>query len=272
MKNKKNFSIEPKLQEIANKAESFEIYMKEAQKNGFFDMMEIGQNWEYAHPRKKSFDLKDFNSQKAKVIVKKDKNKIYVEYIGDMKDERYYQKDKKRYMEWSFNENGIAKSFHESDGGISVVFDEEEGIGKVIYGNVVMNTNGSMKMTIGFNFRKGSPVTENDIYKVEVEHNEPSYRAEWWRKDKIIHIMYENTENDTVVRNVKIGNLYESLTEKIKFKNVQYIPIDDVLRMLNDRPTYDFVLEHIMDEYDVVEEKNFDLSSQTKKRKLTFWF
>ena len=43
---KMNFSIDSQLIALARESKSFDEYIKKANANGYFDMMEIGQNWE----------------------------------------------------------------------------------------------------------------------------------------------------------------------------------------------------------------------------------
>ncbi len=57
-----NFSIDSKLIALARESKSFDEYMKKANANGYYDMMEIGQNWEV---RKNS----EFSVSKKKPIL-----------------------------------------------------------------------------------------------------------------------------------------------------------------------------------------------------------
>lgn len=59
---KMNFSIDSKLIALARESKSFDEYMKKANANGYYDMMEIGQNWEV---RKNS----EFSVSKKKTIL-----------------------------------------------------------------------------------------------------------------------------------------------------------------------------------------------------------
>ena len=59
---KMNFSIDSKLIALARESKSFDEYMKKANANGYYDMMEIGQNWEV---RKNS----EFSVSKKKPIL-----------------------------------------------------------------------------------------------------------------------------------------------------------------------------------------------------------
>lgn len=243
---------------------------------------ETTERWSNVY-EKSNFDLKDVNTEKAKVKLYVSKDEIRVEYLQDSKQVIFATNPDNnqtinRQMVWYFNSNELYK-FIETDGGVLVHFHYDDN-GDIFYtlGDMI-NTS---QTRISF-LKKEDKITPKDIkeflYTIQDEKDIVDFA--WFKGELKIEDSYK--KENKVIKLKDITKVYEEIIKYLNYSerkriiySMEYIPVEEVLDKINKRPTYDEVLNHVRDEYDVVEEvkvdKNFSIFDIDDEDTLTYYF
>lgn len=234
---------------------------------------ETTERWSNVY-EKNNFDLKDVNTEKAKVKLYVSKDEIRVEYLQDSKIVVFagdVKKESNRYMKWEFAPNKKIVSFVESDGDVRVKFDGKYD-GKIYYAQGSFPEASITEILVKPNKKK---LYISDILKLYYNIGDISFA---WENKKMI-VVNPKEEDRKVIPVDDVRKVYEEIIKYFDgddFYSITYIPVEEVLDKINKRPTYDEVLNHVRDEYDVVEEvkvdKNFSIFDIDDEDTLTYYF